>query len=54
MIKPKSKPRAKPRTPKRITYDQYAEKMNEIIAKHGSVPSALVEMIQFSANVRLK
>lgn len=39
---------------KAMTFEQYNAKMNEIIARHGSVADALVEMLVFGSSVKIK
>jgi hypothetical protein len=38
---------------KKMTWQKYDAKMREIIFKHDTVADALIEMVQFSANVEI-
>jgi hypothetical protein len=39
---------------KSVTYQQYSDHMDEIIHKYDNVPDALIEMIEYSASVKIK
>jgi hypothetical protein len=43
----------KSRKRRKITYEQYNELINKIILKYGSVPDALVAMLEFTGGIEL-
>lgn len=43
----------KSRKRKKITHEQYGKALDKIMLKCGSVPDALIAMLEFSANVEI-